>query len=127
MSALTDIFGSLPTSSAPWNEIPLGNITGSGGLGSIFGSISGTPVQTSGAGTVGVNTQATSGPLNVSDFWRFIIALMIFIVVADSVPGTNAIWWGIISLMAMAAIYYTKTDALLSGVQNYLAGQPYVP
>jgi hypothetical protein len=54
-----------------------------------------------------------------------IIALMIFILIADSVPGDAGIWWGLLSLAGMAAIYYTNTDSLISGVRDYLAGNPY--
>ncbi len=128
MSGLTDIFAGLPQSSAPWSEIPdIGSISvgGSGStLGSIFGSIFGGATGSQSAQT-GVNSQALSGPLNVSDLWRMIIALMIFILIADSIPGDAGIWWGLLSLMGMAAIYYTNTDSLISGVKNYLAGNPY--
>ena len=128
MSGLTDIFSGVP-SSAPWSEIPnIGSITGSSGddgLGSILGGIFGGGSTGSAPGSSGINAQALSGPLDVSDFWRMIIALMIFVLIADSVPGDAGIWWGLLSLMAMAAIYYTNTDSLISGIKNYLSGQAY--
>ena len=127
-SSLTDIFSGVP-SSAPWSEIPnLGSILGggsTGGLGSILGGIFGGGSTGSSPGSSGINAQALSGPLDVSDFWRMIIALMIFVLIADSVPGDAGIWWGLLSLMAMAAIYYTNTDSLISGIKNYLSGQAY--
>ncbi len=129
--SLSSIFGGLSQSQEPWSELPnLGDILGSAGggagagLGTIVGTMAGGGTSTA-SQAVGVNSQALSGPLNASDLWRMVIALMIFVLIADSIPGDTGIWWGLLSLMAMAAIYYSNTDTLITGIKNYLAGEKY--
>jgi hypothetical protein len=122
-------------SSKPWSEIDINKfLAGSGGLTTIPGYGSGDGLSqinpnlpTRIQAPIGINSQALSGPLNASDFWRMIIALMIFIIIADSIPGSTGIWWGILSLMGMMAIYESQTNKLISGVSNYLTGQKYIP
>ncbi|MEM3469826.1 MAG: hypothetical protein QXZ36_03670 [Thermoproteota archaeon] len=83
--------------------------------------------QAGGTPDTGINYQALSGPLNVSDLWRFLIALLLFVIVANAVPGKAGIWYGILVLLGAMAINSQRVNELINNFIQYLQGAPYKP
>lgn len=68
-----------------------------------------------------------SGPLHVSDLWRFLVALLLFVLISHAIPGDSGIFWGILILIGAMAINSTSAAKLINGVVQYLQGGPYIP